>query len=272
MAIRMIVTDMDGTLLSPTNCIPEANKAVLQEAAARGIRVAIATGRMHRSALPFAEELAVAVPIISCNGALVKTAAGEEMFSSCIAPEVVRAVLDFMKAHGWYVQLYTDDRLLFVEHDKRACSYEKGAGVQGEAVGWDGLYAKSARVHKLLSMTVGGEETDARAAELSERFRGQATAVRSKERYIDIMAPGVSKAASIERLAKSFGIEMAEVLALGDSDNDSEMLQAAGIGVAMTTGTKAAKRAADFLAENEAADGVARAVRAYAFGEKQGQG
>lgn len=267
MAVRMIVTDMDGTLLASTNRIPEANKAALEEAAARGIRVAIATGRMHRSALPHVERIAVAAPIISCNGALVKTAEGEEIFSSCIAPETVCAVLDCMKERGWYVQIYAGDQLLFVERDSRACAYEKASGIAGEAVGWDGLYAHSSRVHKMLTITSHESETAARAAELAEMFEGKATAVRSKEKYIDIMAPGVSKAASIERLAARYGIAMQEVLALGDSDNDSEMLAAAGIGVAMTTGTEAAKEAADFLAENEAADGVARAVRAYVLAE-----
>ena len=102
-----------------------------------------------------------------------------------------------------------------------------------------------------------------RAAEISRMFEGKVRAVRSKEKYVDIMAEGVSKAASIERLAASLGINMSEVLALGDSDNDCEMLAAAGIGVAMATGTPAAREAADFLTENGAADGVARAVHAY---------
>ena len=101
-----------------------------------------------------------------------------------------------------------------------------------------------------------------RSAEIALMFEGKVRAVRAKEKYVDIMAEGVSKAASIERLAASLGINMSEVLALGDSDNDCEMLSAAGIGVAMTTGTAAAQEAADFHAENGAADGVARAVHA----------
>ena len=94
MAIRMIVTDMDGTLLDAKNRVSEANRAALAEAAAEGVHVAIATGRMHASALPYAKEIGVTAPIISCNGALVKTTAGEELFSAPIAPDAVRAVLD----------------------------------------------------------------------------------------------------------------------------------------------------------------------------------
>lgn len=268
MAIRMIVTDMDGTLLDAKNRVSEANRAALAEAAAEGVHVAIATGRMHASALPCAKEIGVTAPIISCNGALVKTTAGEELFSAPIAPDAVCASLDYMKGRGWYVQVYSDDRLLFVERDHRACAYEEAAGVKGEAVGWDGLYALAARVHKLLSISDRAEETAGRAAELSRLFAGKIEAVRSKEKYVDIMAVGVSKAASIERLAARYDISMQEVLALGDSDNDSDMLREAGIGVAMTTGTRAAKTAADFLVENEAADGVARAVGIYVLAGK----
>ena len=259
MAIRMIVTDMDGTLLDAKNGISEKNRAALKEAAAKDVHVAIATGRMHLSALPYAKEIGVTAPIGSCNGAL----AGEELFASPIAPDVVREILDCMKEHGWYVQLYTDEGLFFCERDCRACAYEKLAGIEGKAVGWDGLHALGTRVFKLLSISDRAEETAVRAAEISRMFEGKVRAVRSKEKYVDIMAEGVSKAASIERLAKSFGINMSEVLALGDSDNDCEMLAAAGIGVAMATGTPAAREAADFLAENGAADGVARAVHAY---------
>ena len=263
MAIRMIVTDMDGTLLDAKNGISEKNRAALKEAAAKDVHVAIATGRMHLSALPYAKEIGVTAPIVSCNGALVKTTAGEELFASPIAPDVVREILDCMKERGWYVQLYTDEGLFFCERDRRACAYEKIAGIEGKAVGWDGLYALGTRVFKLLSISDHAEETAARAAEISRMFEGKVRAVRSKEKYVDIMAEGVSKAASIERLAVSLGISLQEVLALGDSDNDCEMLSAAGIGVAMTTGTAAAREAADFLAENGAADGVARAVHAY---------
>lgn len=269
MAIRMIVTDMDGTLLDAKNGISEANRAALKEAAAKGVHVAIATGRMHLSALPYAKEIGVTAPIVSCNGALVKTTAGEELFASPVAPDVVREILDCMKERGWYVQLYTDEGLFFCERDCRACAYEKSAGVEGKAVGWDGLHALGTRVFKLLSITDRAEETAARAAELSRMFKGKVRAVRSKEKYVDIMAEGVSKAASIERLAASLGISLQEVLALGDSDNDCEMLSAAGVGVAMATGTQAAREAADFLADNEASDGVARAVHAYVLEGKQ---
>ena len=246
MAIRMIVTDMDGTLLDVKNGISEANRAALKEATAMGVHVVIATGRMYLSALPYAKEIGVTAPIISCNGALV-----------------VREILNCMKERGWYVQIYTDEGLFFCERDRRACAYEKSAGVEGKAVGWDGLYALRTRVFKLLSISDRAEETAARAAEISCMFEGRVRAVRSKEKYIDIMAEGVSKAASIERLAASLGISLREVLALGDSDNDCDMLSAAGIGIAMTTGTPAVRETADFLAENGAADGVARAVYTY---------
>ncbi len=266
MAIRMIVTDMDGTLLDPLNRIPKENKMALQEAAARGIHVVIATGRMHRSALPLAKELAIEVPILSCNGALLKMATGEDIFSSCIDPKMVCAMLDCMKERGWYVQLYSGERLLFAEYDDRSAAYEKAAGIKGEVVGWDGLYKNSDKINKMLSITADEDETDDRTGELSKEFLGKLKVVRSKDIYIDIMASDVSKAAGIRRLAAMYSIAMKEVLALGDSDNDSEMLAAAGIGVAMTTGTKGAKEAADFLADNKTATGVANAVRSYALG------
>ena len=80
--IKLFVTDMDGTLLNREHRISPENRRAVREATAAGVTVTIATGRMHESALPYARELGVDVPIITYNGALIKSVTGREYFSS----------------------------------------------------------------------------------------------------------------------------------------------------------------------------------------------
>ena len=91
MAIRMIVTDLDGTLLNSRFRIPAENKAALQAAAAKGVFVTLATGRMYSSARPYALELGIDAPIITYNGAVVKSVQGEVLLRQyASSPGVVR--------------------------------------------------------------------------------------------------------------------------------------------------------------------------------------
>ena len=79
---KLFVTDMDGTLLNSERKISAGNKAMIKKAVEAGVIFTIATGRMYASALPFAKDLGVEVPIITYNGAVIKTTAGKEIFTS----------------------------------------------------------------------------------------------------------------------------------------------------------------------------------------------
>ena len=94
---------------------------------------------MYESALPYARELGVDVPIITYNGALIRSAAGKEYFSSYLAEQDCRDILDFCTEMGWYVQLYSDGVLYFAEETPEAQAYEAAAGVRGRSVGRKGL-------------------------------------------------------------------------------------------------------------------------------------
>ena len=148
--IRMIVTDLDGTLVNAAYEITEENKKAVQAAAEIGVPTVIATGRMHSSAVQYAEALGVDAPIISYNGAIVKTAGGELLASSYLEPQVVERVLGFVFAQGWYVQSYVGDKLYYVEKTEAARVYETASKVYGEAIGRGGMLARTKEVPKLL--------------------------------------------------------------------------------------------------------------------------
>ena len=158
--IKLFVTDIDGTLLVPGKNISAKNIEAVHKMIAAGVKVVIATGRMHSAALPVAAQLGVAVPIISYNGALIKSSAGEVLHEQYIDKAKVLALINFFEERGWHLQSYSGD-VLYVPNksDDGVKFYETMLSVTATEVGWDGLRKHTKGVPKLLSVSPTPEET-----------------------------------------------------------------------------------------------------------------
>lgn len=261
--VKLLVTDLDGTLLPSGRTVSLENIKAAQAATAAGVVVTLATGRMFRAALPIAEQLGVDAPIIAYNGALIKHMSGEVLFAKFLPPDLIREVVTFGQERGWHLQSYCADRVLFAQYDAYARAYEQNQEVKGEIVGWDGLRSCTEEVCKLLSITSGGEETDARVAALNAHFGERIEAMRSNANYAEIVSPGVSKASALVRLTGILGIPLAETMAIGDADNDLPMLRAAGRSIAMGNAVPEVKAACDYETAKCSENGFAKAVYDY---------
>ncbi|WP_270400674.1 Cof-type HAD-IIB family hydrolase [Mitsuokella multacida] len=266
MSVKLFVTDLDGTLLPSGKDVPHENIEAVQEAVRAGVIVTIATGRMYRAALPVAEALGVDVPIITYNGALIKSTQGKVYHTSYLKPEVIRQVVDFCQEQGWYLQSYSRDELWVPVHDEHAQHYEQEQKVTGHVVGWDGLREQTQEVCKLLTISEDGEETNRRLAILNERFGAEIVAMQSNARYGEIVNPGVSKAEGIRRLADKLGIAIEDTMAIGDSYNDLPMLKAAGHSVAMGNAVPEVKEVCDYETGRCEDFGFAQAIRKLVLG------
>lgn len=263
MSIKLIVSDLDGTMLNARYEIHADNLAAVREAMARGVRVTIATGRMFVAALPFARQLGLAMPLIAYNGALIRTMDGADVFALYLSPPLVARLLRFVFAQGWYVQLYSDERLYYRESTPAAREYEAITGVCGHAVGEDGLLARTDRVTKLLLIRPTPAEADAALAALHERFPGEIATSKSVDNYVEVVHPEVSKGKAVVELAARCGIAPEEIMALGDGGNDVPMLAACGLGVAMGNARPRVQAVAKAITGLADEGGVAQAIRKY---------
>ena len=263
MSVKLFVTDLDGTLLPSGHEVSPANIKAAQAAVKAGVTVTIATGRMYKAALPVAKALGVDVPIITYNGALIKTVGGEVLYSNYLEPELVCRIVDYCREKGWYLQTYSHDELYFAEYDERAREYEASQKIKGHVVGWDGLKEHTEAACKMLSITDCSEETDARIAELVEHFGNVLSPVRSNAKYAEIINPGVTKAAGVRNLAERLGIAMADTMAIGDANNALPMLRAAGQAIAMGNAVPEVKEVCDYETTDCESDGFAEAIYRY---------
>ena len=266
MGVRLFVSDLDGTMLPDGNVVSAENIAAVRRAVEAGVTVTIATGRMFEAALPVAKALGVDVPIISYNGALIKSPSGHIYEEHLIDPLLAHDILTFCKERGWYIQSYSGGVLRYVEICNESRFYENSQKLKGEAVGWDGLFAHTEGNCKLLLVTEGRDVTIKRAEAVLSEFGTQVDVTRSADCLIEIVPKGISKASALQSLAAKLGIPIEETMAIGDAYNDLPMLKAAGKSVAMGNAFPEIKEVTDYETLTCEENGLAAAIYHYVLG------
>lgn len=266
MAVKLFVSDLDGTMLPNKSAVSRENVEAVRRAAEAGVVVTIATGRMYEAALPVARELGLDVPIIAYNGGLIKSPSGRVYEEHPLDTQLARDIIAFCHARDWYIQEYSGGRLRYAAACAESRYYENSQGVPGIAVGRDGMLVHAAGNCKLLLVTAGRAETLARAEELNAAFGMSVDVTRSADTLVEIVPKGVSKASALRTLADRLGIPMEETMAIGDAYNDLPMLRSAGKSVAMGNAFPEVKEAADYETLTCEENGLAAAIYAYALG------
>jgi Cof subfamily protein (haloacid dehalogenase superfamily) len=267
--VKLIATDLDGTLLDSTGKISERNLKSIRETIASGVAATICTGRMFSSARQFAEQLGIKLPVICYNGAILRHLNGESIWHYALDMEMAREILSMCVSREVHVQSYVEDELQVRNADASVFqNYMKYFGVTGRVVG-DDLSRPSTNPTKLLAMTDTEEEARAMAIELSERYGDELYVTRSLPTYVEVMNPKANKVNALTKLAETIGVDMGEILAIGDGENDVEMVKSVGVGIAMGNGADRIKGVAKYIAPTNDEDGVSWAMDRFVLGSNR---
>jgi Cof subfamily protein (haloacid dehalogenase superfamily) len=265
--IRLFATDLDGTLLDDSGNIPDRNREALSKIIERGVRVAICTGRMYKSAMAFASQLGLRnTPVVCYNGSMVRDTEGNTSLHIRLDMDVALKLLAIFKERGVYVQAYIEDEL-YVKNATASefQNYTKYFGVAGRPIG-DALYSPQTAPTKLLAITSGIDASHALIGEFSELFGGSLYVTTSNEDFVEMMNPAAGKGPCLKKVAETLGIPMENVMATGDGENDAEMIRLAGVGIAVANARQKAKDAATCIAPSNEECGVAWAIEKYILG------
>lgn len=262
--IKLIVSDIDGTLIDDDLNISPKLQATVERLKAQNIFFTLATGRMFSSALPFAQKLKVNIPIITYNGALIQdTQQGTQLFSKKISPPVARLILQTCKTNNWYVQCYIDDKLYVANDCAYARQYSSLAGVPFYPLG-DDFFNLSLPQDKMLIIAE-PEQLTAIQAQLVSLAGEEICFTSSKSKFIECVHRDVNKGVAIKKLADYLNVDLDEVMAVGDSFNDVEMLKTAGLGIAMGNAPTPVKNIAKAITSSNQDDGLAVSIEKYVF-------
>ncbi|MHB0884462.1 MAG: Cof-type HAD-IIB family hydrolase [Bacillota bacterium] len=262
--------DLDGTVLDRDLSIHPSTITVLKEVLASGRRVTIVTGRMFTSARKYAEQLGLGdMPLVAYNGALIRTAVtANTFFHQPVDLAVARGVAELAAGLGYSLNLYVDDQLIVAEVNDKAQFYMTIAGVEAHPVGDLVAYLGRDQSRRPTKMLVVDEETriqDLKRA-VGERFGKDLYAVTSYPYFLEMMNPGVSKSKALGALARGMGVARDEILAVGDSFNDLDMLEYAGVGVAMGSAPEEVRARADHVTGSTGEGGLAAALERFVLG------
>lgn len=264
---KLIALDMDGTMLGGDSLPSERTKEALRAAQRAGIRVSAATGRMYPSAMIHIRDIGIESASIFYNGALIREPLTDRtIYERGLGVDLTAEILRYFKENDWYVQIYSDDKLIVRDSgDERCKFYEKICGIPAAALG-EGFWTCGLDSAKLLGICFDKAEFRRMCDMVRERFGSRIYQASSWGSFIEIVHPEVNKALALKRVAEYYGIPREDVMAFGDGANDIEMLRWAGTGVAMGNAKDCVKAAADVTAPPHTEDGAARIIEALLAG------
>ena len=246
MAYRLVVADLDGTARSRRFGVTPGVRRAIADVRARGVRVCVATGRMWRSAAPWIQSLGADTPAILYNGGRVfDFDGGRILYERRLAAEFTRQALAVIRRDP-EVQphLFLNDRVYVERRHPMTEAYTEDDGLGYEVMtAFEPLLTDDP--HKILVLGAPGRLEALSSA--ARQGRLSARAVQSEPTKLEFLPPGSSKGAALRAMLEALGVEAGEVVAVGDNWNDLEMIEAAGLGVAMADAPEGVRARADHV-------------------------
>ena len=270
-SIRLLATDIDGTLLNPQFQISEGDMAALRRAHAAGIEIVLVTGRRHSFALPIAKQLGFDLWLISSNGAVTRSLSGETFHRDMMPAETCRRLCGAMQEFRGNTVLTFDKETkgaIVLEHlDELGPSIRRWLEKNMEYIEFVVPIEKALVTDPVQAMFCGTMERMSLALRALESagMDGQVTVLRTEYpardlSMIDVLNAGCSKGHALERWAKYRGFRRDQVMAVGDNHNDVEMLEFAGHPVIMGNACEELRARGWKITRGNDACGVAAAV------------
>jgi Cof subfamily protein (haloacid dehalogenase superfamily) len=266
--IRLIAFDLDGTVLNSKKEVTPRTQAAIERARAAGIHIVPATGRQYNDIHPLLKELASPF-IIANNGAQIFSVPELELiFSRSFEKETALALLREFREYNSMIFGGFETVGVF---DSKGRGNQTGVSDRKRNIGLAGILYPLADIEELIA------NENKQFVKLVMRFEDLEERKKAFERYqsrkdlyvtffaednVEVMPAGVNKGLALKMAAEKLGIPMAEVMAIGDSDNDQEMIQEAGMGIAMANALDMVKQLARRITLSCDEDGVASAIEA----------
>lgn len=283
---KLVCIDMDGTLLSSKRVISDANREALIKAHDMGVHIVIATGRIYINAEYYSNLIGVKSPVIAANGAIIKEKQNSEFIYKCLLPiDINNKILEICNKHKVFPRFHTD----------RDIYYGKGFLHYTNLIFYYGLVLKiKSKKHKVKMHHIKNvdqwkkilisKEKEIIKCEIYSSDEEKIIKVQQELKAIkniqivsssghghygvEITNKGVSKGSAVEYLAKKYKIKKEEIITIGDGENDIEMIEYAGLGVAMGNGLEILRGKADYVTATNDDDGVAEVINKFILNKK----
>ncbi len=266
--IQLLVLDIDGTIAGESNEIRQPVRRAIQAAQDRGVQVAIATGRMYRSALRFHQEVGSTLPLLAYQGAWIQDPATQKLHRHWpVSRQTAKQLLDYFEQEQLRtllsVHFYINDQLYVRQLTPETKIYSERSNIEPIAVG-DLRHVLTNEPTKVLALSDDTSVIDQLLGTLRRQYTpAELYLTKSVATFFEATNPFVNKGAGVRYLAELLGLQAANVMTIGDNFNDVEMLEYARIGVAMGNAPAEVKAVAQWVAPDVEQDGAAAAIEEF---------
>jgi hypothetical protein len=259
--IKMIATDIDGTIYNPISGFSDGVLECIKKLQDSGVKVVLVTGRMHSSAIGVAKQLGLKTPVISYQGGLIKDFNNKTLYQNNLPSNYAHEIIDWARSNNIHINLYIDDKLYVEKDNDIVKKYVDGKFIDYTVCNFDDL--KIENVNKILAIDLeDAQKVTSWVTKLQKKYP-DLYIVKSTPYFCEIGSNEARKSLGVEFLCNLWGLKKEEVLTIGDQNNDIDLIQAGGIGVAMGNATDELKSCADFITDTVDNDGFVKAVEKF---------
>lgn len=268
---KLIVSDMDGTLLRSDKSISTDTIEIVNQMRKQGIEFTIGTGRIYPVVTDTIEKMGITAPLILCNGAIIQDPTTKEIYySKALNNDIAVKILDIVKNCGLYFYYYTHDSINAMEVKYITATYLKENELQKRKDSikiniTDDLSskAKNEEVFKIVVINEDHKKLE-KVKDALFIYDEYITVTSSYWNNIEIVANGVNKGTGVKYLSENFGYDIKDIMCIGDEENDESMLNVAGFAVAMGNANEQMKKIAHYITSDNNSDGMVRAIKKFA--------
>jgi Cof subfamily protein (haloacid dehalogenase superfamily) len=274
MSYKLFVADMDGTLLDDNKNISDKNILTIKKLQNFGIRFVVATGRHDSMIKSYLKHLDLNVPVISCNGAMVREPFGDqELLSKALPKKQSLAVIDICKEKNATFHIYGHEsifgeklshKMLYYHNLNKTLPSKERTKLVIVSDCRDIVLKESEPLYKFLILS----DTNKDLLDIKDcldNIEGLSVC-QSMPKLLDVMKEGITKAYALQKLSESLGIKRNEIVAIGDQLNDLDLLEYAGLGIAVANAEDALKEKADMVTiANNNENAVSEAIESILF-------
>jgi Cof subfamily protein (haloacid dehalogenase superfamily) len=257
--IALVVSDVDGTLLTKDKTLTDGAKAAVRRLHQAGIGFTITSSRPTIGMRFLIEPLAITLPVGAFNGSCIVDPQLNVIEQHLIPASAAQRSLDVLNEFGVDIWLFTSDLWLTRRPDGEYVPHEK------RAIRADPTIVADFAPYSSVACKIVGSSADAALLQrcevaMQQALGAEATAVRSQSYYLDVTPPGCDKGTFVQAIAKRLGISTDEVATIGDMQNDLAMFRKSGISIAMGNATDDVKKLATHVTASNEDEGFAKAI------------
>lgn len=262
---KLIAIDMDGTLLRKDNTISERTKHSIQNTIKKGVKVVLASGRPLEGLTRYLDELNLSGHddyVMSFNGSIVQNVRTKKIiFKRTLTGSHLKKLYALSKELGVNIHAFTKEGCITPKMSEYTAYEGHINGIEVHIVDFDSILDNEVVIKV---MFVDPEEKLEQAMRLlPQSIYEEYTVVRSAPFFLEFLNKEASKGLGIKALGNYLGINQEEIICIGDANNDLDMIQFAGLGVAMGNAFESVKEVADFITKNNDEDGVALVIEKF---------